>query len=161
MKKLFTLLLLSSLAQAAGEFHTPGGLITPTLQLTTSPISGYVLTSDGIGNATWQAPTGGGGGGGGGACTTNTVSTSFTVPTLLRCYLLNVNTTASVRSVTLPDALASNGFCVDVKNIGTATNAVTMLTQSSQTIDGQSTDSVDDQNDTKHYCAVSGNWFNY
>jgi hypothetical protein len=33
-----------------------GGIKTETLQITTSPQSGYVLTSDASGNATWQAP---------------------------------------------------------------------------------------------------------
>lgn len=39
-----------------------GTVITPALRVTTSPTSGYVLTSDGSGNATWQAASGGGGG---------------------------------------------------------------------------------------------------
>lgn len=34
---------------------------TPAFQLTTSPASGYVLTSDASGNGTWQAASGGGG----------------------------------------------------------------------------------------------------
>ena len=38
-------------------------LTTPTLQVTGGiPTEGHVLTSDALGNATWQAPTGGGGG---------------------------------------------------------------------------------------------------
>lgn len=43
-----------------GYFGT--SLVTPALKVTTSPTSGYVLTSDSSGNATWQAPTGGGAG---------------------------------------------------------------------------------------------------
>jgi hypothetical protein len=36
-----------------------GTVISPALRVTTSPTSGYVLTSDASGNATWQATTGG------------------------------------------------------------------------------------------------------
>jgi hypothetical protein len=38
-----------------------GTVITPALRITTSPTSGYVLTSDASGNATWQATSGGSG----------------------------------------------------------------------------------------------------
>lgn len=52
------------------------GIETNTLKVTTSPTSGYVLTSDASGNATWQAPSGGGGTGdvvGPSSSTTNTM----------------------------------------------------------------------------------------
>lgn len=38
-----------------GGVLTAGGVVSPTLQITTSPTAGYVLTSDASGNATWQA----------------------------------------------------------------------------------------------------------
>ena len=35
-----------------------GGLVVPTIKMTTSPTNGYVLTSDASGNGTWQAASG-------------------------------------------------------------------------------------------------------
>jgi hypothetical protein len=48
-----------------------GKVTAPSLQISTSPTSGYVLTSDASGNATWQAPSGGGGSG---AATTSSIA---------------------------------------------------------------------------------------
>lgn len=106
---------------------------------------------------------GGGGGGGGGstARTTNTVSANFTVPTLTGDYVLNVDTSGGAITVTLPDATLCDGFVVDVKNIGSPASPVTVNPFGSQTIDDASADSVDSQFDSKHYCAVGGNWFIY
>lgn len=47
-----------------------GNLTVPGFKLTASPTNGYILTSDGSGNGTWQ-PGGGGGGGTPGGTTTN------------------------------------------------------------------------------------------
>jgi hypothetical protein len=41
---------------AGGTITADTGLITSALQVITSPTTGYVLTSDASGNATWQAP---------------------------------------------------------------------------------------------------------
>lgn len=35
-----------------------GTIVTPAIQITTSPVSGWVLTSDASGNGTWQASSG-------------------------------------------------------------------------------------------------------
>lgn len=43
---------------ALSSIDGTGGAHVPTLQVTTSPTSGYVLTSDGSGNATWQSLAG-------------------------------------------------------------------------------------------------------
>ncbi len=40
----------------SSEFQVIGTTTTDGLRVTTSPITGYVLTSDAVGNATWQAP---------------------------------------------------------------------------------------------------------
>ena len=47
------------------KLDVQGSLKTSTLRVTSGPQTGWVLTSDAYGNATWQAPTGGGGGIGG------------------------------------------------------------------------------------------------
>ncbi len=98
-------------------------------------------------------------GGSGGPRFTNTVSTGYSIPTLTVDNIINVNTNVGVIPIVLPNATASNGWCVDVKNIGL--NSVAVSTTSMQTIDGQSSDIIADQFDSKHYCAVGGNWFNY
>jgi hypothetical protein len=98
-------------------------------------------------------------GGSGGPRFTNTVSTAYTIQTLTVDNIINVVTTSGVIPITLPNASASTGWCVDVKNIGP--NSVAVGTTSMQTIDGVTSDTISNQYDTKHYCAVGGNWFNY
>ena len=51
---------------------------TISLQMTSGATNGYVLTSDGSGNATWQVPTGGSGG----ATTATTTTINFTGQTI-------------------------------------------------------------------------------
>jgi hypothetical protein len=146
----------TSWLQANGNIAVSGTTITSTLKVTTSPTSGYVLTSDSSGNATWQAPSGGGS-----SRTTNTVSSMFTIPTLTKDYLLNVDTSLGAIPITLPDATASSGWCVDIKNIGSPTNNLTVGTQMSQTIDAAATATINGTMDSRHLCANGGNWFNY
>lgn len=91
--------------------------------------------------------------------TVNTITSGpYTVLTLARDYILNVNAVGAV-SVTLPDATASNTFCADVKEI--STGSINVGTQGGQTIDGFGSDSVTKPNQSNRYCAVNGNWFKY
>lgn len=93
------------------------------------------------------------------ARTTVTTTVSLSIPTLSKDYILNVNTGMGPLTETLPDSVASNGFCADIKNIGPS--VVTIAPPFGQTIDGFSSDSLVNQNDSTHYCAISGNWFKY
>lgn len=93
--------------------------------------------------------------------TTATIVASDTVPTLTKDYILNVDTSAGPITVTLPTGIASSGFCIDIKNIGSPVSLVTVVPFGIQLIDGMSSDTLTGQNDSKHYCAVSGNWFIY
>lgn len=90
--------------------------------------------------------------------TTNMVMSTFTIPALTGDYILNVNSSLGSISITLPDAVASVGNCVDVKDIGT--NSVTVLPPVGQTVDSGSSDILN-SGDSGHYCAVSSNWFIY
>jgi hypothetical protein len=90
---------------------------------------------------------------------TNTVTSgSFTFSTLTKDYILNVNS-SSIIDVTLPDAVASVGFCADIKEIGTG--SINVGTIFSQTVDGFSSDTINHQNQSNRYCAVGGEWFKY
>jgi hypothetical protein len=95
------------------------------------------------------------------ASTTSTVSANTTVPTLTKNYILGVNSTSSAIAITLPDAVASAGFCVMGKNIGFPANNVTYGTTSAQTIDTQSTFVQNTANDANTFCAINGNWSLY
>jgi len=97
--------------------------------------------------------------GGGGKRTTATTSIDVTIPTLIINYLMIVDSTSGTIDITLPDSAASNGFCVDIKQIGIY--AVTVLPPAAQTIDGQLSEDMTDIYESRHICAVSGNWFNY
>lgn len=91
--------------------------------------------------------------------TSNTVTTTFTIPTLTKDYILNANSTGGSFTVTLPDAVASSNFCLDVKNIGP--NSITLTPAGANTIDGNATfvDSV--QNQSTKVCSVNSNWYIY
>lgn len=93
--------------------------------------------------------------------TTNTVSTNFTVPTLTTDYILNVDTTGGVVAITMPDAVLSDKFCLDIKNIGSPVNDATMTATGIQTIDGAASYVETNQNDSARFCALSGVWFVY
>lgn len=94
---------------------------------------------------------------------TNTVGSNFTFPTLVKDYLLNVNTSSGGIIVILPDAVDSLGYCADVKNIGSPVNSITVSAFDGQTIDGFSNVIINDPsgNESRHFCAVNGNWYNY
>ena len=94
------------------------------------------------------------------ARTVSTVSVNTTMPVTISVdAIVNVNTSGGAISNILPSAATSGGFCVDMKNL--STNAVTVTAPSAQTIDGLASDSIPLQNQSHHYCAVGGNWFNY
>lgn len=108
--------------------------------------------------STWVAT---GGGGSGFSRVVASVSANTTVSTLTTDNILNVDTTGGAINVTLPDSVASNGYCIDVKNIGSPANNVAVTAFGGQTIDGSASDTITNANDSAHYCAVSGNWFIY
>lgn len=91
--------------------------------------------------------------------TTNSISTGFTIPTLTKDYILNVDTSGGAIAVILPDAVASDALCVDIKDLGSFN--VNLTAPGSQKIDGSSSDALTVLNEARHYCAVSGNWYNY
>jgi hypothetical protein len=62
----------ASVAGASGVLNVSGSITTNTFRVITGAVSGYVLTSDGSGNATWQAA------GAGSNITTNTSQSGLT-----------------------------------------------------------------------------------
>ena len=94
------------------------------------------------------------------ARTVATVSANTTMAAAITVdNILNMNTSGGALTLVLPNATTAAGFCVDVKELGT--NAITVSAPSAQTIDGSSSDTINSNNETRHYCAVGGNWFNY
>lgn len=90
----------------------------------------------------------------------NRVSANFTVPTLTSDYILIVDTSGGSRTITIPDATASlHDFCLDIKRLGAGNVNVTPF--GGQTIDGDSSDVLADNDDSVHYCMQAGNWFNF
>jgi hypothetical protein len=90
--------------------------------------------------------------------TSSIQSSNFTLPTLTTDYILNMNTASGALTATLADATASANFCVDTKNTGSHILSVSAL--SGQTIDGSATVTLN-PNDSKHLCAVGGEWSVY
>lgn len=106
-----------------------GKAIVPSLQVTTTPTSGYVLTADVSGNATWQPSSGSGGSG-----ITRNISSISTATTAASTALTDyVYLVSGTTTLTLPTAV-SNTNAYGVKNSGTA--IITIATTSAQTIDG-------------------------
>ena len=154
-----SLFLLLAFTQVSNAYIPYGysGFTNPSTSSATLPLTGnlpgdvrvdltafnlYVWTG-----SSWQCDSCGGGGGGGvtsyngltGAVssrwTTSTVSTNTTVPTLTNFELLNVDTSSGPLIITLPDAGASNGFCIKIKNIGSPVHTNTINPPGVQTID--------------------------
>lgn len=98
---------------------------------------------------------------GGGGRTTNTVTTNFTIPTLSKDYLLNVNSTSGVVAIVLPDATASAQWCATIKNTGSPASAVTITAFGGQTIDSASSFVNNFSKESENFCAVGGSWFIY
>jgi hypothetical protein len=90
---------------------------------------------------------------------TATISVDTTILTLTGDYIVNVDTTVGPISVTLPNAIASDGFFIYIKKIGS--HAVTVVSALGQKIDGSTSISLTDVNEARHLGAVSGNWSNY
>jgi len=109
----------SNLIFAAGnEVKISGKTITTNFQMTSGATNGYVLTSDGNGNASWQTPTGGG------TFTGGTVSgtTSFTNG-------LSTNTISATTYQNLPVSGLTAGTNIGlVNNDGNYTISVTGIT---------------------------------
>jgi hypothetical protein len=129
-----------------------GTVVVPKLRLTTSPTNGHVLTSDGSGNATWQAAPGGGSGITRSILTVAT-NTAFAASALTDyVYFLN-----SASTFTMPTAV-SNTNRYTLKNIHSAD--VTIGTTGSETIDGTTTitiapeDSVDLVSDNTNWRVI-------
>jgi hypothetical protein len=105
----------ASTAAILASFGPTGSLTVPSLKVTGSPTSGYVLTSDSSGNATWQAATGGG---------AYTAGTGLTL-------------TGSVFSLTNPVSVANGGTgsaTQNFVNLTTAQTAAGAKTFSSQAV---------------------------
>lgn len=92
--------------------------------------------------------------------TVATTTTNTSLAALTKDYILNMNTVSGNLVVTLPSAITSDTFCVDVKKIH-ASNEVTVQTSLGQTIDGSSTDILNTPFESRRYCAVNSNWFIY
>jgi hypothetical protein len=98
-------------AAFTSKLSLSGGTLTGPLILQADPVTA-------LGAATKQYVDAHGGGGGGGPRTTHVASSNFTIPTLTVDYLLNMDLTSGSLIAQLPDAVASNGYCADVKTTG-------------------------------------------
>jgi hypothetical protein len=89
-----------------------------------------------------------------GARTTNSVAANFVIPTLAVDYDLNVTASAQI---TLPDAVASRGFCAVVGDVNATT--VTVIAPGAQTINGNANDVLTLPHQVHNYCANGGEWW--
>jgi hypothetical protein len=91
-----------------------GKVTAPSLQITTSPTAGYVLTSDALGNATWQMA---------GAPLASAVDQTANFTAAAGSYY-PVNATSAAVTVTLPTSAV--GQVLAVKKTDVSTNTVTL-----------------------------------
>lgn len=102
-------------------------------------------------------------GGGGGARATFTVAVDTIIPTLTQDAVYNVDTSAGPVQMTLPDAVLSNGFQVNVKKITNNGNAVTVVPPGGQQLDSgaPTAGQITGWNDSGTYGANNSNWWDY
>lgn len=126
------------------------GGATPTISMAaaTNSVNGYLTSADHTAFAAKMNVR-----------VVGTVSVGTTLATLNSDRIVNVDTSGGGVTIVLPDAVASAGWCADIKNLNS--NTVTINPPGGQTIDGLASDSLSVQNESAHLCAVGGNWFNY
>jgi len=95
------------LFDAAGTLTTPGSIVTPAIQITTTPTNGYVLTSDATGIGTWQPA------GAAGDVTFVTISNNQAVAVPGHYFV-----TGTTTQIDLPAASANNGKTYSFKGDG-------------------------------------------
>lgn len=119
-----------------------GKLVVPTFQLTTTPSSGSVLTSDALGNASWQTAPG----------ALNVVSKSSAYTAVNHDFVL-VDASSAAVNITLPSAVA--GGIVSVKKIDASGNAVNVI----GTIDNLVSDPIGTQWASQDYVSNGTQWY--
>jgi hypothetical protein len=125
-------------------------------KLTTSPTSGYVLTSDAAGVGTWQAAAGGGG-------SLTLVETAVDYTVLNGDHIIGVTDTTVARTITLVDnTTAGSGYLLNVKDQsgGAGTNNITVTAGGADTIDGAASIVISvNYGALKLYGNGAGGWF--
>lgn len=103
--------------------YANGAVRVPTLQVSTSPTSGYVLTSDASGNATWQ-PTGAGGSSVLNLAITAVKTSTYTV--LTTDCIIQVSTTGGVVNINMPLTAAAGQvwYVMDIGGFASTNNIV-------------------------------------
>jgi hypothetical protein len=91
------------------------------------------------------------------------VPTSLTSNTTLSIFNLQpqiilVNAAGGAFNITLPTAASISGAIVAIKRINSGANVITILTTSSETIDGSTTYSLDSQYKTVYLVSDGSNW---
>ena len=122
-----------------------GKTITTQLQVTSSPTNGYVLTSDALGNATWQAA-------GGGGTTLRNVGTTSTFATDNE----TINCTGNTFNVNLPTAVGIQGTTYTLVNSGTG--VITLDANGTETINGSLTIDLSTQYISRTVQSDNTNW---
>lgn len=113
-----------------------------------------------MGQVSWPCCSSGGGGGGGGGLTALVITGATVLPNQTTAQLFVVaNSSGGPYNVTLPDATLNPGLIVTIKNYGTPTNNITVVTQGGQTIDGNANDVLSTQNQAREYVAIGGQWY--
>lgn len=141
--------LINQVAQSFSGLKTfLGGISVASLKVTGgAPTVGKVLMSDASGNATWQTVSGGARG-------YFAISSNYNIVAADVGKLLNVTNGSTV---TLPDAsVVGAGFFVSVKRTGVSD--VTIGTTSAQTIDGQSSQTLQTQHTALVLVSTGSGW---
>jgi hypothetical protein len=74
-------------------------------------------------------------------------------------HIVLVNASGGARTITLPDATTCAGRQYVIKKIDSSTDAVTIVPQSGQTIDGQASISINTQYDYRRVVSDGTNWY--
>jgi len=74
-------------------------------------------------------------------------------------HIVLVNASGGARTITLPDATTCAGRQYVIKKIDSSTNAVTIVPQAGQTIDGQASVSITTQYDYRGVVSDGANWY--
>jgi hypothetical protein len=135
-----------------------GKLSCAQFQLTSSPVAGRVLTSDGAGNGSWQAS------GGGFPSALQTINGSVNPASAGTVYIINTNSMSINAVVTLPAGLSANVVGVKWASQSATNQTCSVKTQTGKKIDGVVRDTTTLQLPSvltyyEFICDSNGDWF--
>jgi hypothetical protein len=138
-----------NIVTSTSSFATLGNVTLTSFKMGTSTTAGYILTTDASGNGTWQAANV--------TLRTATKTTSYTVSSSDTAIFADA--TSGNVTITLPLASGLSGYRFYIKRVDNSANSVTITRTSTDTIDGQTSFTLDQQYTSFGVISNGSTWY--